>query len=76
MDNATRAADLASIAERVGESLVEDFGGFLRCETCRRSQTLDSEQAGRYMGVGWPQCCGHTMHWWTQRQADAGEVPA
>ena len=23
----------------------------------------------------WPKCCGRTMHWWTQRQIDEGEMP-
>ena len=76
MSNVTDLGALLPIAEKVGASLVEDHGGFLRCETCGASRSLTAEKASRYMGAGWPKCCGLTMRWWTQRQIDAGEVPA
>jgi hypothetical protein len=50
-------------------------GGFLRCETCGASAAL-GDPAARVLGGGWPKHCGYTMRWWTQRQIDAGEVPA
>lgn len=59
----------------IGQSLGE-FGGYLRCETCRAQITMSADRAGRYTARGWPKCCGYSMHWWTQRQIDAGQVPA
>lgn len=47
----------------------QTLGGFLRCETCRREQRLGS--VAMKLRNGWPRCCGYT-----QRQIDAGEVPA
>jgi hypothetical protein len=49
-----------------------DFGGVLRCETCKRSRPLGS--IGYKLDHGWPKCCGYTMRWWTQRQIDEGEM--
>lgn len=46
------------------------FGGVLRCETCFRTKAPKHV----YMSIGWPVCCGLTMHWWTQRQIDDGEM--
>ena len=51
---------------------IESFGGYLRCEECRRVELL-SDVATK-LRHGWPQCCDKTMRWWTQRQIDAGEV--
>jgi hypothetical protein len=53
---------------------LDGFGGYLRCETCRRCEPLGNP-GRRVTGEGWPKCCGYTMRWWTQRQIDAGEVP-
>lgn len=75
MSNDTELGYLLPIAEKVGASLVDDHGGFLRCETCRRTKALTSSAASTYMGTGWPKCCGYTMRWWTARQVRAGEVP-
>ena len=52
---------------------IEPFGGFLRCETCRRVEALG--ETANHLRAGWPRCCGYTMRWWTQRQIAAGEVP-
>lgn len=52
----------------------EGFGGFLRCESCGYSRELGDLRS--HYATGWPRCCGYTMRWWTQRQVDAGEVPA
>jgi hypothetical protein len=77
MSNDTdRLAALADVAERVGESLAEEHGGFLRCETCGKVSGLNPGMAARYMTRGWPKHCGYTMRWWTARQIAAGEVPA
>lgn len=67
-----------SIFERLGvlkqeiEGVVPAHGGTLRCEVCGRVK----EPRGAYMSTGWPKCHGYTMRWWTQRQIDAGEMPA
>jgi hypothetical protein len=58
---------------RAGGTL-QSFGGFLRCEGCGNRKQLGD--VGRKLRDGWPRCCGYTMRWWTQRQIDAGEVPA
>lgn len=52
--------------------LTWQHGGYLRCEYCGHRAALRSE----YWRTGWPQHCGYTMRWWTQRQIDAGEVPS
>ncbi len=57
----------------IGEAL-SGFGGFLRCETCGITRPLGDP--GSKVANGWPRHCGYTMRWWTQRQIDAGEVPA
>lgn len=58
------------------QGALDGFGGYLRCETCRRREEL-GDPGRRLMGLpGWPKCCGYTMRWWTQRQIDAGAVPA
>lgn len=49
------------------------LGGILRCQSCHRTEPLGD--IGSNLSNGWPTCCGHTMHWWTQRQIDAGEGP-
>jgi hypothetical protein len=59
----------------IGAAL-DPFGGLLRCETCRAVRILAAGDAGYYTAKGWPRCCGYTMRWWTQRQIDAGEMPA
>lgn len=61
-----------SAMKRDIEATVPQHGGILRCETCLRIQ----DPRGEYMSVGWPKCHGQTMRWWTQRQIDAGEMPA
>jgi hypothetical protein len=66
---------IAGVHEAIGSSL-DGFGGRLRCETCRVGWALEPGMAGSYVARGWPKCCGYTMHWWTQRQIDAGEMPA
>lgn len=65
---------MTTLAESIGNDL-RGFGGFLRCEQCGHVWTgaLDT---GRFIAHGWPKHCGYTMRWWTQRQIDAGEVPA
>lgn len=64
---------MSGVIGAIGTSL-DQFGGFLRCEVCRRQQDMHKGDAGRYTGHGWPRCCDLTMRWWTQRQIDAGEV--
>lgn len=54
---------------------LDRLGGYLRCETCRHTLPL-GVPSQRVLSTGWPSCCGYTMRWWTQRQVDAGEVPA
>jgi hypothetical protein len=71
MDDIIKKA--ASLPDAIGDAL-SDFGGFLRCETCHRTAEL-GDPGRRVTGQGWPKCCGLTMHWWTQSQIDAGEVP-
>lgn len=68
-------ARVAGVHEAIGSSL-GSFGGFIRCETCGSQAPMSGDRAGRYTRHGWPKCCGYTMRWWTQRQVDAGEVPA
>ncbi len=65
---------VSGVHDAIGCSL-DQFGGFLRCETCRTVRTMGVGDAGRYTAKGWPRCCGYTMRWWTQRQINAGEVP-
>jgi hypothetical protein len=66
---------VASLPEVIGQSL-DQFGGYLRCETCHAERAMRPGMAGRFTARGWPKCCGHTMRWWTQSQIDAGEMPA
>lgn len=63
-----------SMAEAVGGALA-GFGGILRCEVCGEVRPL-GDPGARVAGGGWPKHCGYTMRWWTQRQIDAGEMPA
>lgn len=58
------------IQDKIGRDL-GSFGGFLRCESCRRIEHLGD--VGQKLAHGWPKCCGYTMRWWTQRQVDARE---
>ncbi|HCS2945869.1 TPA: hypothetical protein OQU49_004493 [Shigella flexneri] len=53
------------------EGIIPQHGGMLRCEACGKTQP----PRGEYMSTGWPKCHNLTMHWWTQRQIDAGEMP-
>lgn len=73
--NAAAAAieRIRSMPETIGTDL-QSFGGFLQCGTCGHRRPLGS--VGHKLRHGWPQCCGYTMTWWTQRQIDAGEAPA
>ena len=64
-----------SLPGAIGAAL-DPFGGFLRCESCGHERQMVKGDAGYYTAKGWPKHCGHSMHWWTQRQIDAGEVPA
>lgn len=76
MSNLTdQIARAAALPGAIGESLGA-FGGFVRCETCRAQWDVTSDLAGHYTAKGWPKCCGYSMRWWTQRQIDAGDVPA
>lgn len=52
---------------------LQAFGGFLQCGACGHREELGD--VGSRLRDGWPQCCGYTMTWWTQRQIDAGEAP-
>jgi hypothetical protein len=62
-----------SIHEVIGGK-VSPLGGLLRCETCGRTRDLVNVSAK--LRNGWPKHCGYTMRWWTQRQINAGEMPA
>jgi hypothetical protein len=64
---------MSALADKMNAAL-RPLGGFLRCETCRHEQDLGD--VGLSVDTGWRKCCGYTMRWWTQRQVDAGEVPA
>jgi len=75
MDIETAISRAAGIQDKIASD-VAPLGGFLRCETCRVTAPLGQARIGRYLTTGWPRCCGYTMRWWTQRQIDAGEVPA
>lgn len=76
MSNSTEVIGRGSdLHGAIGASLGQ-FGGVLRCETCRTQVHMSAGRAGRYTAQGWPKCCGYTMRWWTQRQIDAGEMPA
>lgn len=72
MEFSERVSDLPAV---IGSEL-DQFGGILRCETCRLKVSMETGRAGRHLAGGWPECCGYTMRWWTQRQIDAGEMPA
>jgi hypothetical protein len=63
------------IHDAIGRDIA-GLGGYLRCETCRRVVEFYPSARADYLRRGWPKCCGDTMRWWTQRQIDAGEVPA
>ncbi|HET6916649.1 MAG TPA: hypothetical protein VFH56_11220 [Acidimicrobiales bacterium] len=76
MNNPTDViARVSGLHDAIGASLGQ-FGGILRCETCRVEVKMSADRAARYTRSGWPKCCGYTMRWWTQRQIDAGEMPA
>lgn len=47
-------------------------GWTMTCRYCRQH----SDNVGTSLATGWPKCCDLTMRWWTQRQINAGEVPA
>ena len=61
------------IASSIGGDL-QTYGGVLRCSSCGKRRALGN--VGDRLRNGWPMCCGYTMMWWTQRQIDAGEMPA
>lgn len=63
---------MSNLTDAIGADITRQFGGFLRCETCRSTRPVD----GGYLSTGWPKCCGYTMRWWTARQIRDGEVPA
>lgn len=65
----TAEADLVKRALRLPNVIAADlsvFGGILRCGTCKAEQPLGDP--GPYIRHGWPQCCGQTMTWVTQKQ--------
>ena len=58
----------------IHESIARDLrpvGGILRCEQCGHEEKLQNARIGGYLASGWPECCGYTMMWITQRQLDA-----
>ena len=57
----SKARDAASL---IGADLAP-AGGILRCGTCGTEQPLGD--VGHHLGHGWPQHCGLTMTWVTQR---------
>jgi len=59
----------------IGASL-DGFGGILRCGICHAERPMQPGDGGQYTATGWPKCCAQSMMWWTQRQIDAGEMPA
>ena len=75
MDSLDMVKRAQSVHTAIGASL-DQFGGILRCETCRAERSMVPGDAGYYTAKGWPKCCGYSMRWWTQRQIDAGEMPA
>jgi len=52
---------------RIGAGL-QGFGGILRCTVCGIERPL--VRVGVALKVGWPEHCGYTMRWVTQRQLD------
>ena len=44
------------------------FGGHLECGTCGKLAALNDIK--NWLDHGWPECCGSTMRWWTQREID------
>lgn len=73
LDGGEFAARVSGLHGKIASDLA-GFGGYLRCETCGHRRVLGD--IGGKLARGWPKCCGYTMRWWTQRQIDAGEVPA
>jgi hypothetical protein len=67
-------ARLAQIVERattLHSAIAADlsgFGGILRCTECGWTRPL-GDVACR-LRSGWPECCGYTMTWVTQRELD------
>ena len=57
--------------ERMGNDLAK-LGGVLRSNKCGHEQTMTADQIAAYLRRGWPEHCGHTMRWVTQRELDAG----
>lgn len=54
----------------ISNSLTNDLsalGGLLRCTTCGHEQPLNKPAIAQYMQTGWPEHCGYTMTWVTQR---------
>jgi hypothetical protein len=47
---------------------LQSHGGILRCHVCQAEQPLGD--TGRHTAHGWPECCGETMPWITQRLLD------
>jgi hypothetical protein len=57
--------DAAMVHAAIGADL-SGHGGVLRCTgDCKREQELGDIAA--YLRDGWPECCGYTMTWVTQR---------
>lgn len=49
---------------------VAPLGGLLRCTTCGAEHVLSENRIARFLASGWPQHCGYTMRWVTQRELD------
>lgn len=56
------------------EADIKPLGGVLRCRQCGYETQIADEPLGQYLAQGWPQCCGETRIWITDRQL-RGEVP-
>lgn len=48
-------------AEQIAEALMAGYAAVsLRCEGCGHTEVLDVPTLARYLGDGWPICCGET----------------
>lgn len=56
-----------NLHDRVADDIAP-FGGILRCNVCQTEAPLGD--IARNLRNGWPECCGYTMTWITQRQLD------
>jgi len=49
---------------------LDSLGGHLECTKCHKTKQLSKNKISYYLSNGWPECCGQTMQWYTQKELD------